>query len=85
MKRFFWIYSLMYPLHRLLVKGLRFERQPFQETIPGLIPPPQPWYWALILETLKTMLLIIAGFSLSIILVAISYYTGNDPLFNPIQ
>jgi hypothetical protein len=85
MKRFIRIDSLMYPLRRLLVKGLRFERQPFQATIPGLMPPPQPWYWALILETLKTMLLVIAGFSLSIILVAIMYYTGNDPLYNPIQ
>ena len=85
MKLSFRLYSLGYPLRSLLVKCLRFQKRPIQATIPGLMPPPKPWYLVLILETLKTMLFVIAGFALAIFFVAIMHYTGNDYLFNPKQ
>ncbi|HQS58747.1 MAG: hypothetical protein B7Y56_10800 [Gallionellales bacterium 35-53-114] len=85
MKLSYRIYLLIYPWWRVLTKGLHFERRPYQATIPGLMPPPKPWYWALTYEILKTILILIASIAVGIMGVVIVHYTGYEDYFMPAQ
>lgn len=83
MKTYFRMISLVYPIRKLIITGVRRERTPIQSKIPGLMPLQRPWYLALLIECLKTILLLIAGFALAIIFMGIGHYTGIEYLFNP--
>lgn len=85
MKLTYRVYILLYPLYRLVTKGLRYERRPYQREIPGLKPAPRPWYLALIRETLKTMLLLIAGIAVGIVGVVLAHYSGFENFMLPEQ
>lgn len=85
MKLLYRMAMLVSPLRSLVVKGLRFERRPYQATIPGLMPLPKPWYLALILEMIKTILILSVGFAMGIVCVAIIHYTGLEGFLMPEQ
>jgi hypothetical protein len=78
MKRSYRISMLLYPLRSLLNKGLRFERRPYQATIPGLMPVPKPWYLLLLLETIKTILIVSVSIVVGVVGVVIAHYTGLE-------
>lgn len=78
MKLSYRISILVYPLRSLLTKGLRFERRPYQATIPGLMPVPKPWYLALLLETIKTILIVSVSIVVGVVGVVIAHYTGLE-------
>ena len=85
MKLTYRIYILLYPLYRLVTKGLRYERHPYQATIPGLKPAPRPWYLALLREIIKTILILTAGIAVGIVGVVLAHYTGFEYFMLPEQ